>query len=92
MAEWQELQKSALFSERMFSIFAFQKRRWRTRVGDLLKTRRGIVFDHPHLRAYDEDPKTHEVDADYAMLSSSCRSLVNPRQRIYKLKSRLAFL
>jgi hypothetical protein len=76
----------------MFSICAFQKKRWRDQVGDLLKTWRGIVFDHPHLRAYDEDRKTHEVDTDYAMLSSSCRSLVNPRQRIYKLKSRLAFL
>ena len=61
-------------------------------VGDLLKTWRGIVFDHRYLRAYDENPKTHEVDPDYAMLSSSCRSLVNPRQRIYRLKSRLAFL
>jgi hypothetical protein len=35
-------------------------------VPELLKTWRGIIFDHPHLRAYDEDPKTHEVDADYA--------------------------
>jgi hypothetical protein len=82
---------SALFRTGCFLSAPF-RRSAGDQVGDLLKTWRGIVFDHPHLRAYDEDPKTHEVDADYAMLSSSCRSLVNPRQRIYKLKSRLAFL
>jgi hypothetical protein len=21
-----------------------------------------VIFDHRHLRAYDEDPKTHELD------------------------------
>ena len=34
-------------------------------VPDLLKTWRGIIFDHAHLRAYDEDPRTREVDKDY---------------------------
>jgi hypothetical protein len=31
----------------------------------LLKTWRGIIFDHPHLRAYDEDPNTGKVDGAY---------------------------
>jgi hypothetical protein len=35
-------------------------------VDDLLNTWRGIIFDHPHLRAYDEDPKTGKVDTVYA--------------------------
>ena len=35
-------------------------------VDELLDTWRGIIFDHPHLRAYDEDPKTGEVDTAYA--------------------------
>jgi hypothetical protein len=34
-------------------------------VDDLLQTWRGVIFDHPHLRAYDEDPRTHKVDFDY---------------------------
>jgi hypothetical protein len=34
-------------------------------IDDLLKTWRGIIFDHPHLRAYDEDPNTGKVDTTY---------------------------
>jgi hypothetical protein len=29
-------------------------------------TTAGIIFDHPHLRAYDQDPATGKVDTDYA--------------------------
>ncbi len=35
-------------------------------VDDLLKAWRGIIFPNPHLRAYDENPETGQVDKDYA--------------------------
>ena len=66
MEEWEELQKSALFSEEDVFYLRLSEEVLADQVGDLLKTWRGIIFDHPHLRAYDEDPKTHEVDTDYA--------------------------
>src|SRR6266700_5380664 len=66
MQEWEELKKSALFSEEDVVYLRLSEEVLEDQVTDLLKTWRGIIFDHPHLRAYDEDPKTHEVDADYA--------------------------
>ena len=66
MREWEELQKSALFSEEDIFYLRLSEAVLADQVGDLLKAWRGIIFDHPHLRAYDEDPKTHEVDTEYA--------------------------
>ena len=66
MAEWEELQKSALFSEEDVFYLRLSEGVLSDQVADLLQTWRGIIFDHPHLRAYDEDPTTHEVDSEYA--------------------------
>src|SRR5262245_4150907 len=65
MAEWDELKKSALFSEEDVFYLRLSQDVLANQVDDLLKNWRGIIFDHPHLRAYDEDPETHEVDTDY---------------------------
>jgi len=64
MEEWEELKKSALFSEEDVFYLRLSEAVLTDQVDDLLKTWRGIIFDHPHLRAYDEDPKSHEVDTD----------------------------
>ena len=66
MKEWEELKKSALFSEEDVVYLRLSEGVLADQVDDLLKTWRGIIFDHPHLRGYDEDPKTHAVDTDYA--------------------------
>jgi hypothetical protein len=66
MAEWEELKKSALFSEEDVVYLRLSEEVLKDYVEDLLKVWRGINFDHPHLRAYFEDPKTHEVDTEYA--------------------------
>jgi hypothetical protein len=66
MQEWEELKKSALFSEEDVVYLRLSEEILADQVQDLLKTWRGIIFDHPHLRAYDENPKTHEVDTEYA--------------------------
>jgi hypothetical protein len=65
LAEWEDLKKSALFSEEDAVYLRLSESVLAVQVDDLLKTWRGIIFDHPHLRAYDEDPKTHEVDTSY---------------------------
>lgn len=65
MAEWEELKKSALFSEEDVVYLRLSEGILADQVDDLLKTWRGIIFDHPRLRAYDEDPDTHKVDEDY---------------------------
>src|ERR1051325_4875541 len=65
MEEWEELKKSALFSEEDVFYLRLSEDVLIEQVDDLLKTWRGIIFDHPHLRAYDEDPKTHQVDSEY---------------------------
>jgi hypothetical protein len=66
MKEWEDLKKSALFSEEDMVYLRLSEEVLKDQVPDLLKTWRGIIFDHAHLRAYDEDPRTHQVDADYA--------------------------
>src|SRR5436309_2301633 len=66
MQEWEELKKSALFSEEDVIYLRLSEDVLADQVDELLQTWRGIIFDHPHLRAYDEDPKTHQVDTDYA--------------------------
>jgi hypothetical protein len=66
MREWEDLKKSALFSEEDVVYLRLSEGVLKDHVQDLLKTWRGIIFDHPHLRAYDEDPATHQVDSGYA--------------------------
>jgi len=64
--EWEELKKSALFSEEDIVYLRFSEDILKDQVQELLKIWCGVIFDHPLLRAYDEDPKTHKVDTDYA--------------------------
>ncbi|HLH98389.1 MAG TPA: protoglobin domain-containing protein [Xanthobacteraceae bacterium] len=66
LAEWEELKKSALFSEEDVVYLRLSEEVLADQIPGLLNIWRGVIFDHPHLRAYDEDPKTHEVDAEYA--------------------------
>lgn len=66
LQDWEELKKSALFAEEDVVYLRLSEEVLKDQVPDLLKTWRGIVFDHAHLRAYDEDPKSHAVDTDYA--------------------------
>lgn len=65
LEEWEDLKKSALFSEEDVVYLRLSEQVLSDQVDDLLKTWRGIIFDHPHLRAYDENPQTHTVDVDY---------------------------
>jgi hypothetical protein len=57
MADWEELKKSALFAEEDAFYLRLSLDVLEDQIDNLLKTWRGIIFDHPHLRAYDEDPK-----------------------------------
>jgi hypothetical protein len=66
MEEWEELKKSALFSEEDVVYLRLSEDVLADQVDDLLQIWRGVIFDHPHLRAYDENPKSHQVDTDYA--------------------------
>jgi pimeloyl-ACP methyl ester carboxylesterase len=66
MNEWEQLKRSALFSEEDVTYLRMSGDLLRDHVDDLLDAWRGIVFDLPHLRAYYEDPKTHQVDTEYA--------------------------
>src|SRR5690348_11886558 len=65
LEEWETLKKSALFSEEDVFYLRLSHDVLVDHVDELLATWRGIIFDHPHLRAYDEDPKTGEVDTAY---------------------------
>jgi hypothetical protein len=65
MKEWEELKKSALFSEEDVVHLRLSEELLADHVDDLLKIWRGIILDHPHLRAYNEDPKTHQLDGSY---------------------------
>lgn len=66
MAEWEQLRESALFSEEDVMYLRMSEDLLKDHVEDLLDAWRGIVFDVPHLSAYYEDPKTHQVDTEYA--------------------------
>jgi pimeloyl-ACP methyl ester carboxylesterase len=66
MEEWEKLKKSALFSDEDVVYLRLSQDVLEDQVDDLLAAWRGIIFANPHLRAYDEDAKTHEVDAAYA--------------------------
>lgn len=66
LKDWEELKKSALFSEEDIVYLRLSEDILFDQVDDLLKVWRGVIFDHPHLRAYDGDPHTHEVDTEYA--------------------------
>jgi hypothetical protein len=60
------LKKSALFSDEDVLYLRLSYDVLADQVGDLLKAWRGIIFLNPHLRAYDENPTTGEVDTEYA--------------------------
>ncbi|HTE45318.1 MAG TPA: alpha/beta fold hydrolase [Gemmatimonadaceae bacterium] len=66
MEEWEALKKSAFFSEDDVVHLRLSHDVLADHVEDLLTVWRGIIFDHPHLRAYDENPQTGEVDTAYA--------------------------
>jgi hypothetical protein len=66
LEDWEALKKSALFSEEDVFYLRLSQDILADQVGDLLKVWRGIIFDHPHLRAYDENPSTGKVDTEYA--------------------------
>src|SRR5690348_15011329 len=65
LAEWEELKKSALFSEEDIVYLRLSHDVLADQVDTLLKTWRGVILDHAHLRAYNEDRKTGDVDTDY---------------------------
>ena len=66
MQEWDELKKTALFSEEDVVYLRMSEELLKDHVEDLLAAWRGIVFDLPHLAAYYQNPRTHEVDTEYA--------------------------
>jgi pimeloyl-ACP methyl ester carboxylesterase len=66
MDEWEELKKTALFSEEDVVYLRMSEDLLKDHVDDLLNAWRGIVFDLPHLSAYYQDPTTHQVDTEYA--------------------------
>jgi pimeloyl-ACP methyl ester carboxylesterase len=65
MKEWEELKASAFFSDEDVIYLRLSYDVLKDQVADLLKVWRGIIFLHPHLRAYDENPQTGEVDTAY---------------------------
>jgi hypothetical protein len=64
--EWEKLKQSALFGEEDIVYLRLSYDVLADQVDKLLKVWRGVIFDHPHLRAYDEDPKTGKLDEAYA--------------------------
>jgi hypothetical protein len=63
---WEALKKSARFSEEDVVYLRLSHDILVDQVDDLLKVWRGVIFDHPHFRADDENPSTGEVDQAYA--------------------------
>jgi hypothetical protein len=66
LKEWEELKKSALFADEDVFYLRLSLDVLADQVDDLLKAWRGIIFLNPHLRAYDENPETGQVDKAYA--------------------------
>jgi pimeloyl-ACP methyl ester carboxylesterase len=66
MAELEQLKKSAFFSDEDVFYLRLSHDVLADQVDDLLKVWRGTIFLNPHLRAYDENPQTGEVDTAYA--------------------------
>jgi hypothetical protein len=64
--EWNQLKLSAFFSDEDVVYLRLSYDVLKDQVDDLLKVWRGIIFLNPHLRAYDENPQTGEVDQAYA--------------------------
>ena len=65
MDEWKELQASAFFTDEDVIYLRLSYDVLKDQAEDLVKVWRGIIFLHPHLKAYDEDPRTGEVDTAY---------------------------
>jgi pimeloyl-ACP methyl ester carboxylesterase len=66
MDDWERLKQSAFFSDEDIIYLRLSYDVLEDQVAELLKVWRGIIFLHPHLRAYDENPATGEVDTAYA--------------------------
>jgi hypothetical protein len=56
MEEWENLKLSAFFSDEDIVYLRLSHDVLKDQVTDLLTVWRGIIFLHPHLRAYDENP------------------------------------
>ncbi len=65
MEEWKELQASAFFSDEDVTYLRLSYDVLKDQAEDLVKVWRAIIFLHPHLKAYDENPQTGEVDTAY---------------------------
>jgi hypothetical protein len=66
LAEWEQLKQSALLSEEDIVYLRLSHDVLADQVDELLKTWRGVISDNAHLRHYNEDRKSGEVDTDYA--------------------------
>jgi hypothetical protein len=56
LKEWEELKASAFFSDQDITYLRLSYDVLKDQVDELLEVWRGIIFLHPHLRAYDENP------------------------------------
>jgi pimeloyl-ACP methyl ester carboxylesterase len=66
MDDWEKLKQSAFFSDEDVTYLRLSYDVLKDQAEDLVQVWRGIIMSHPHLRAYDEDPKTGEIDKAYA--------------------------
>jgi pimeloyl-ACP methyl ester carboxylesterase len=66
MHEWEEMKQSAFFSDEDVTYLRLSYDVLKDQAEDLVKVWRGIIMSHPHLRAYDENPLTGEIDKAYA--------------------------
>jgi hypothetical protein len=63
--EWKELQTSAFFSDEDVTYLRLSYDVLKDQAEELVKVWRGIIFLHPHLKAYDQNPHSGEVDTAY---------------------------
>ena len=66
MDDWEKLKQSAFFSDEDVTYLRLSYDVLKDQAEDLVRVWRGIIMSHAHLRAYDEDPKTGEIDKAYA--------------------------
>jgi len=66
MDDWEKMKQSALFTDEDVIYLRLSYEVLKDQAEDLVKVWRGIILSHPHLRAYDENPHTGELDKAYA--------------------------
>jgi len=66
MDDWEKMKQSALFTDEDVIYLRLSHEVLKDQAEDLVKVWRGIILSHPHLRAYDENPRTGELDKAYA--------------------------